>query len=56
MNRRLAAVALAATVAIAVAACGSTDGPSVPAGPGVSRAEPTGTVDTTVPATSTTRG
>lgn len=55
MNRRVAAVALAGALAITAVACGSTDEPSVPAGPGVSRAEPTGTVDTTLPATPTTR-
>jgi hypothetical protein len=33
-----------------VAGCGSDD-TEVPTGPGVSRAQPTGTVNTTVPAT-----
>jgi hypothetical protein len=58
MNRpmsRIAAAILVGALAVVMVACGSNDEPRVPTGPGVSRAEPTGTVDTTLPATSTTR-
>jgi hypothetical protein len=48
-----AAVAVLSLVALA-AACGQKDN-DTPTAPGVSRAEPTGTVNTTVPAATTTR-
>lgn len=53
--RLAAAVVITLAIVLAAIGCGTNDEPSVPTGPGVSRAQPTGTVDTTLPATSTTR-
>ena len=56
MRKRAAAIAV---IVVAVAAfavgCGNTDN-QPPTAPGASRAEPTGTVNTTVPASTTTKG
>ena len=56
MRRRLGTALAVSLMVVAVAAgCGNTD-EQVPTAPGVSRAEPTGTVNTTVPASTTTKG
>jgi hypothetical protein len=56
VKRRLGALAATIVIsAIAVVGCGKTND-EIPTGPGVSRAEPTGTVNTTVPASTTTKG
>jgi hypothetical protein len=53
-NRVLAGGVTALALFALAAGCGQDD--QTPTAPGVSRAEPTGTVNTTVPATTTTRG
>jgi hypothetical protein len=56
MRKRVAALAVIVVAVVAVAGgCGNTDN-ELPTAPGVSRAEPTGTVNTTVPASTTTKG
>jgi hypothetical protein len=56
VSKRLGTALAVGLFVIAVASgCGSTD-EHVPTAPGVSRAEPTGTVNTTVPASTTTKG
>jgi hypothetical protein len=50
MRRRLASAVVALVFVGLVVGCGTSDD-DVPTGPGVSRAEPTGTVNTTVPTT-----
>ena len=54
MSKRLGSAIVFGLMVIALASgCGKT-GEQVPTAPGVSRAEPTGTVNTTVPASTTT--
>ena len=56
MSKRLGTAVVFGLMVIAVASgCGKTN-EQVPTAPGVSRAEPTGTVNTTVPASTTTKG
>ncbi len=56
MTKRLGSAVAVSLLLVAIAAgCGKT-GEQVPTAPGVSRAEPTGTVNTTVPASTTTKG
>jgi hypothetical protein len=56
MTRRLATAVVVGLMTAAIATgCGKTDN-QVPTAPAVSRAEPTGTVNTTVPASTTTKG
>lgn len=56
MTKRLGTAIVVGLIVAAIAGgCGSTN-EQVPTAPGVSRAEPTGTVNTTVPASTTTKG
>ncbi len=56
MTRKIGVLLAAVLAVAALAGCGKTDDNEVPTGPGISRAQPTGTVNTTLPATTTTRG